>query len=256
MASSFESYAVPHLALMEPGDDLAEPIIEGVAALGRNLASGDIVVIAQKVISKIEGRTVDLNQVTPSPRARDVADQCGKDPREVELILSESVEVLRAVPDILIVVHHTGVILANAGLDRSNVRSEGGQENVLLLPVDPDKSCQEIRARLLDLSGADVAVIISDSLGRPWRMGTTGIAIGVAGIPALLDLRGDEDLFGRELKVSQQAIADELASAAALLHGQGADKQPVVIIRGDFSWDQPDSGAGSLVRPKDMDLFR
>lgn len=256
MTSSFESYAIPNIALMQPGDDLAGPIVEGMAALGRQLASGDIVVIAQKVISKIEGRTVDLNQVTPSSRAMDVAAQCGKDPREVELILSESQEILRAVPDILIVVHRTGVILANAGLDRSNVQSDQGQENVLLLPVDPDQSCRTMRARLRLLTGAQVAVIISDSLGRPWRMGTTGVAIGVVGLPALLDLRGDNDLFGRELKVSQQAIADELASAAALLHGQGADKQPVVVIRGDFAWNQPESGAEALIRPREMDLFR
>ncbi|MBL6932301.1 MAG: coenzyme F420-0:L-glutamate ligase [Rhodospirillales bacterium] len=256
MASSFESFAVPNIPMMEQGDDLATSIVEGVNTLGRKLQTGDIVIIAQKVISKIEGRTVDLNTVTPSSRAQEIASQCGKDPREVELILSESREVLRAVPDILIVAHHTGVIMANAGLDRSNVGSEDGEENVLLLPVDPDQSCKKMQAQLLERTGADVAVIICDSLGRPWRMGTTGVAIGVAGLPALLDLRGDNDLFGRELKVSQQAIADELASAASLLHGQGADKQPVVIIRGDFNWDQPEAGAEALVRPKEMDLFR
>ena len=256
MASSFESYAVPDIPMKKSGDDLASPIVKGIASLGRNLATGDVVVIAQKVISKIEGRTIDLNQVTPSSRAQEVADQCGKDPREVELILSETREVLRAVPDILIVVHNTGVILANAGLDKSNVGSENGEENVLLLPVDPDQSCKAIQTELKELTGAEVAVIISDSLGRPWRMGTTGVAIGVAGLPALLDLRGDEDIYGRELKVSQQAIGDELASAASLLHGQGADKQPVVVIRGDFDWNQPESGAEALVRPKEMDLFR
>ncbi len=256
MATSFESFAVPGIGLMEPGDDLATYIVDGLGELERDLEDGDIVVIAQKVISKIEGRTIDLNTVNPSAKAVEIAEQCGKDPREVELILLESEEVLRAVEGILIVVHRTGVILANAGLDRSNVRSEREEENVLLLPVDPDRSCEKIQARLMALAGADVAVIISDSLGRPWRMGTTGVAIGVAGLPALLDQRGDVDLFGRELKVSQQAIADELASAAALLQGQGADGQPVVIIRGDFSWDQPDSGSDALVRPKEMDLFR
>lgn len=256
MATSFESFAVPHIPLMQPEGDLAQHIFDGVHALDRTLKTGDIVVIAQKVISKIEGRTVDLNTVTPSDKAKEVAEQCDKDPREVELILSESSEVLRAVPGILIVAHHTGVILANAGLDRSNVASEDGAENVLLLPVDPDASAEKMRAQLRELTGSDVAVIIADSLGRPWRMGTTGVAIGVAGLPALLDQRGDTDIFGRELLVSQQAIGDELASAAALLHGQGADKQPVVIIRGDFDWNQPDSGADALVRPKETDLFR
>jgi len=256
MASSFQSFAVPAIPLIAPNDDLVSLIVEGLNGLGREFLSGDILVLAQKVVSKAEGRTIDLNQVTPSPRALEIASECEKDPREVELILSESTEILRIAPNLVIAAHRTGVILANAGLDRSNVESGDGEENVLLLPADPDQSCRTIRDRLREETGTDVAVIISDSLGRPWRLGTTGVAIGAAGLPALLDLRGDTDLFGRELKISQQAIADELAAAAALLQGQGADGQPAVVIRGDFSWGQPETGAAALVRPEEMDLFR
>ncbi|MBC8239336.1 MAG: coenzyme F420-0:L-glutamate ligase [Alphaproteobacteria bacterium] len=256
MATTFEAFAVPGIPLLQAGDDLATVIHDSLKAAGRPLLDGDIVVIAQKAISKVENRMVDLGTVTPSAAAETVAAQCGKDPREVEVILSESTCVLRTGENLLIVQHRNGAILANAGVDRSNVASEAGQENVLLLPIDADDSARSVRQRLNGTSGVDVAVIINDSLGRPWRLGTTGTAIGVAGLPALLDLRGDADLFGRELKISVQAIADELSATAALLQGQGAEGQPVIVIRGDFGWEQEAGSATDLIRPEEMDLFR
>lgn len=256
MTTAFEAFAVPAIPLLTAGDDLAVVIDDCLKADNRSLMAGDIVVIAQKAVSKVEGRMVDLTTITPSPRAQEVAALCGKDPREVEVILSESTSILRTGENLLIVQHRNGAILANAGMDRSNVSSESGQENVLLLPDDADASARSLRQRLQRISGADVAVIINDSLGRPWRLGTTGVAIGVAGLPAILDLRGDEDLFGRELKISLQAIADELSATAALIQGQGAEGQPVVVIRGDFNWRADESPATALIRPQDMDLFR
>ena len=256
MTTAIEAFAVPGIPLLKAGDDLAAIIYESLKAGDRLLVDGDIVVIAQKAVSKVEGRTVDLGTITPSARAEEVAAKCEKDPREVEVILSESTQILRTGENLLIVEHRNGAILANAGVDRSNVSSDSGQENVLLLPVDADASARALCKQFREISGKDVAVIINDSLGRPWRLGTTGVAIGVAGMPALVDLRGDTDLFGRELKVSVQAIADERAAPGGLLQGQGAEGQPVAVIRGDFGWDEDESPATALIRPEDMDLFR
>ncbi len=256
MATAFNVFAVPGIPLLETGDDLAAIVHDNIQASGRSLEDGDIVVIAQKAVSKVEGRMVDLRDVEPSAEATKLAGLCSKDPREVELILSESINVLRSQENLLIVQHRDGAILANAGMDRSNISSESGQENVLLLPLDADESARSLRQRFKEISGVDVAVIINDSLGRPWRLGTTGTAIGVAGLPAILDLRGDTDLFGRELLVSLQAIADELSATGALLQGQGTEGQPVVVIRGDFSWSEKDGQATDLIRPEEMDLFR
>ena len=219
------------------------------------LASHDAVVIAQKVVSKAEGRRVSLKDVVPSVRAVDLAAKARKDPRVVELILSESGEVLRTVPDVIIVRHRLGLVMANAGIDRSNLGPPDDQEAVLLLPRDPDASAAKIRAGLASKLGTAPAVVISDSFGRPWRLGTTNVAIGVAGLPCVVDRRGEKDRYGRELETTEVALADAVASAAGLAMGEAAEGCPVVHIRG-MKWDAPEQTAASLTRPLDEDLFR
>ncbi len=247
--------ALPDIPLVKPGDDLAGLILAGVAALGCSLGAGDVLVIAQKIVSKAENRYADLRQITPSSRARDLADICHKDERLVELILSESAEVLRCRPGVLVVVHRLGVVLANAGIDGSNVAPEGEAERVLLLPADPDGTCRRLRETLRERAGVDVAVIINDSVGRAWRYGTVGIALGASGLPSLLDLRDRRDLFDRPLMISREGIADELAAAASLLQGQADEGTPVVLIRG-FEPRGTSVCAAALIRPKAADLFR
>jgi coenzyme F420-0:L-glutamate ligase/coenzyme F420-1:gamma-L-glutamate ligase len=234
------------------GDDLAGLAISGIATSGERLQAGDVLVFAQKIVSKAEGRTVDLAAVTPSPRALEVAQVTGKDARLVELILQESTEVVRQRHDRLIVRHRLGFILANAGIDASNVDGGG---SVLLLPVDPDASAARIRESIRERTGTDAAVAIIDSFGRPWRMGTTGTAIGVSGIPGLLDLRGLPDLNRRPLQASEIGFADELAGAASLVMGQAAEGTPIVLARG-VPYARREGSAGELLRPKDIDLFR
>ena len=254
-AATFEVFALDGIPMVRPGDDLATLIADGVEASGRVLANGDVVVIAQKIVSKAEGRYAELGEVTPSTRARELAQQCDKDPRLVELILSESQEVLRWRSGVLIVVHRLGVVLANAGIDRSNVEPDGDAERVLLLPLDPDATCAQLRQALGQRTGAEVAVIINDSVGRAWRSGTVGIALGAAGLPVLDDQRQRPDLFGRPLDVSIEAVADELAAAASLVQGQADEGRPVVVIRG-VARSGPATPATALVRPKAEDLFR
>jgi coenzyme F420-0:L-glutamate ligase/coenzyme F420-1:gamma-L-glutamate ligase len=244
-----ELLAVPGIPAVRPGDDLAAMIEAGFARGGIVPRAGDVLVVAQKVVSKAEGRVVNLATVVPSPRAVALAEQVRKDPRLVEVILSESVRVVRARPGLLIVEHRLGFVMANAGVDRSNVAPQDGVERVLLLPRDPDASAAALRARL------GLPVIVSDSFGRAWRRGTVGVAIGAAGLPALLDLRGRSDLFGRTLEVSITGFADEIASAASLLMGQGDEAQPAVLVRG-LAWDAPASNSAALVRPEAEDLFR
>jgi coenzyme F420-0:L-glutamate ligase/coenzyme F420-1:gamma-L-glutamate ligase len=198
---------------------------------------------------------VDLAAVEPSTEAIELAGKIQKDPRIVELILSESVRVVRARPGILIVEHRLGFVMANAGIDLSNVSSPDDPQRALLLPVDPDGSAATLRKRLKLKFGVSVAVIISDSFGRAWRRGTCGVAIGAAGLPSLMDLRGSPDLFGRELQVSITGHADEIAAAASLVMGQGAEGQPVVVMRG-LTWYGPDNAASELVRPAAEDMFR
>jgi coenzyme F420-0:L-glutamate ligase/coenzyme F420-1:gamma-L-glutamate ligase len=234
------------------GDDLADIVLAGLQESDERLREGDVLVFAQKIVSKAEGRTVDLASVVPSTRALKLADETGKDARLVELILRESSEVLRHGPDILIVVHRLGFILANAGIDRSNV---GGGKSVLLLPIDSDASAARIRENLRAKTNLDVAVMIIDSFGRPWRMGTVGTAIGVSGIPALLDLRGRPDLHGRPLENTEIGLADELAAAASLAMGQADEGTPVVLARG-VPYARREGSARELLRPKDKDLFR
>lgn len=235
------------------GDDLSALLVDALAVSGMALDDDDIVVVAQKVVSKAEGRQVALDHVTPSPAALALAADCGKDPRLVELILSEADEVMRVRPNTLIVRHKLGLVLANAGIDQSNVEATDGPQ-ALLLPLDPDASAAKLRADLEARTGRTVAVLIIDSLGRAWRMGTTGTAIGVAGLPALQDLRGTPDLNGRKLESSELGLADEIAAAASLTMGQAAEGTPIVVVRG-LALSDDGSTARALVRPRAMDLF-
>ena len=253
--SALEILAVPGLPMIKPGDDLAALIAEGFARGGIEPRAGDVLAVAQKVVSKAEGRSVDLAAVVPSERAIELGKEIQKDPRLVELILSESVRVVRSRPNVLIVEHRLGFVMANAGIDQSNVAPSDGVERALLLPVDPDGSAEALRTGLAALFGMPPAVIITDSFGRPFRRGTAGVAIGAAGLPALLDLRGNPDLFGRILQVSISGFADEIAAAASLVMGQGDEAQPVVLVRG-LSWKAPANPAANLVRPASEDMFR
>jgi len=250
-----EVLAVPGLPMVQAGDALAALIASGLAQGGIVPQAHDVLVVAQKIVSKAEGRMVDLATVTPSPRAEALAAEVGKDPRLVEVILSESVRVVRARPGLMIMEHRLGFVMANAGVDRSNVAPQDGAERALLLPLDPDASAEALRAALSAQYGVPLAVVINDSFGRAWRRGTVGVAIGAAGLPSLLDLRGNPDLFGRTLEVSITGLADEIAAAASLLMGQGAEAQPVVLVRG-LDWSAPAAPAAALVRAAAEDLFR
>ncbi len=247
--------AVPDFPLVTPRDDLADILISALTAAGMIPAPGDVLVVAQKIVSKAEGRIVDLNAVTPSAKARELAEEVGKDPRLVELILVESSEVVAHKPGVLVVAHKLGFVLANAGIDRSNVAPEPDSELVLLLPVDPNASAAALKLRLDGHFGVALGVVVSDSVGRAWRNGITGIALGAAGLPALRDLIGRNDLFGRPLEVTQTGFADEIAAAASLLMGQADEGLPAVLVRG-LIWYEPDNDATALLRPKDQDLFR
>jgi len=255
MSASLQLTALDGIPTVTPGTDLAALIVRAAAATGLDWRDGDILVVAQKVVSKAEGRSIRLKDVQPGPRATELARQADKDPRVVELILQESTEVLRCRPGAIIVAHRLGFVLANAGIDASNVEAPGGDEAVLLLPADPDGSAVGLRAGLLQATGADVAVIINDSFGRAWRNGTIGTAIGVAGMPGLLDLRGTPDRTGRALRVTEVGIADEAAAAASLLMGQAAEGRPVIHLRG-FPYARREGNAAELIRPRHMDLFR
>jgi coenzyme F420-0:L-glutamate ligase/coenzyme F420-1:gamma-L-glutamate ligase len=261
--------ALGGIGLVRPGDDLARIVMDAVAATGETLMDGDVLVVAQKIVSKVEDRYANLDDVTPSPRAVELARKCDKDPRLVELILSESTDVVRYHKGVLVVAHRLGLVLANAGIDSSNVEPlpgadpDAGVENprVLLLPVDPDASCRGLREKLYEATGRRVAIIVNDSLGRAWRSGTMGAAIGASGIEALVDLRGRTDLYGRPLLTTQIGQADEIAAAASLVMGQADEGRPVVLVRGLAAEMSPDADSESgaardLVRPADRDLFR
>lgn len=245
--------ALRGIPLVQPGDDLARLILDALAANDLTLQATDVLVVTSKIVSKAEGRVVALRDVTPGERAHDLAAQTGKDPRVVELVLQESRGVSRVAPNVLVVEHRLGFVSANAGIDQSNL--EGGDERVLLLPVDPDLSARVIRQRLLEVTGVAVGVIISDSHGRPFRLGNVNVAIGVAGMPALIDLRGQPDLFRRTLRISIQGYADMVAGAAGLLTGEGAEGLPVVLVRG-LTYPDIDGRASQINRPAEHDLYR
>lgn len=236
------------------GDDLGQLIAAAAAGGDIGLADEDVLVVTQKVVSKAEGRVVELASVQPRPEAVEWAERWGKDPRQVELVLRESAEIVRMAPGGLIISRtRHGLVCANAGVDVSNV---GGGEAATLLPEDPDGSARRLRERLGELVGARPAVIVSDTFGRPWRLGIVNVAIGVAGMEALLDLRGTPDAAGREMRSTVVAVADELASAADLAGGK-VDQRPVVMVRG-YAWqpaEKADEGARAIVMPREQDLF-
>ena len=248
-------FAVPGLPAIRPGDQLATLVVERLRAAELGLQDDDVVVFAQKIVSKSEGRIVDLATIVASARAETIARTAEKDPRLVELILSESRRVVRCAKNVLIVEHRLGFVMANAGVDQSNVGADPGRELALLLPRDPDGSATRLRADFARLTGRDVAVVINDSFGRPWRTGTVGIAIGCAGLPSLIDMRGEADLFGRRLRVTVIGHADEIAAAASLVMGQADEARPVVVVRG-IARTRPPQPAAALVRPSGEDLFR
>lgn len=246
--------ALAGLPEVQAGASLPALILEALDRSGQRLRAGDVLVIAQKIVSKAEGRRVPLATVQPSARAQALAEQAQKDPRLMELVLSETREVLRVKPGVVIVEHRLGFVMANAGIDQSNL-GPGEPESALLLPQDPDASAARLRSALVEASGVDVGVIVNDSFGRAWRNGVVGIAIGVAGVPALVDMRGRKDRAGRELRVTEIAAADELAAAASLLMGQAGEGMPAVLARG-FPYALRESSAAELLRPKAQDLFR
>ena len=255
MTTRLELIAIPGLPMVQAGDDLALLLADGMARAGLTPRDGDVLVLAQKIVSKAEGRSVVLADVTPSPEAERLAAEIGKDPRLVQVVLSESTRVVRSRPNLMIMQHRLGFVMANAGVDRSNVRPADGVARALLLPLDPDGSAERLRDALAARFGVRLGVVISDSFGRPWRRGTVGVAIGCAGLPSLIDLRGQPDLFGRTLEVSIIGFADEIAAAASLLQGQAAEGQPAVLLRG-LTWSAPDMPVAEVVRPMGEDLFR
>lgn len=244
---------LPNIPLVKRGDDIGQLILTGLRAANISLQENDVILIASKIISKAHGRVVRLNEVTPSARALELAAQTDKDAREAELMLQESSEIVRARKGLIVTRHRLGFVSANAGIDHSNVQ-EGADDHVLLLPLDPDADAAAIRERLYKETGTQVAVIIADSHGRPHRLGTIGIAIGSAGLPALEDWRGRQDLFGYELKYTDIGLADMLASAGTLLFGQAREGTPLVHLRG-ATWFGKNGTAHDLVRPREMDLF-
>ncbi len=247
--------AVSNFPLIQPGDDLSRIILNSLKAMTLSLINGDILVLAHKIVSKAEDRIVNLENVVPGPKAREVATVTGKDPRLVELILRESTGISRMREGMLIVRHRLGFTSANAGIDRSNVIQNEDGEDVLLLPADPDASASRLRQAMKKQTGAEVGIVIADSHGRPFRLGTVGIAIGVSGIPALWDRRGERDLFGYELLHTEVGTADEVAAVASLLMGQAAEGTPVVLIRG-LNLPAIDGQAKDLIRPPELDLYR
>ncbi len=243
---------VPGLPLVQPGDDLVQLIQMAAHQAGLDLQSGDVLVITSKIVSKVEGRLVDLRTVTPGDEAQRLAVETDKDPRMVEMVLRESQRVSRKRRGVLVTQHRLGFVSANAGIDHSNV--DGDEDHILLLPIDPDASAAQLRAGIQNATGADIGIVISDTHGRPFRLGNVGVAIGVAGMPALLDLRGQPDLFGREMRVSMQGYGDMIASAAHLVSGEGDEGLPVVRVRG-LVFPPMDGNATDLVRPADQDLY-
>ncbi len=245
--------AVENLPLITKGDNIAELICNAAKKQNTPIQEKDVIVITHVVVSKAEGNVVNLDEVSPSERAREIAQQTDKEPELVEVILRETKEIVRMRPNSLITETKNGIVCANAGVDRSNVE---GERNVVLLPKNPDASAQKIRQEIKRQTGCDVAVIVSDTHGRPLRMGEINVAIGIAGIKPIRDRRGEKDLFGYVLRIKQTAVADELASAAELVIGQANEGIPVAIIRGYNYQTAENASAKELTRPKEVDLFR
>ena len=253
--------ALPDIPLIQPGDNLIQLMIDGLERCDLVLQNGDILVLAQKIVSKSENRYATLDAVSPSRAAIELAREVEKDPRLVELILSESKCVIRKRTGVLIVEHNLGIVMANAGIDSSNIeplpnRTNGDtHQRVLLLPKNPDASCAIFRQALAEKFDIDIAVIINDSVGRAWRNGTVGIAIGTAGIDALLDLNGHPDLYNRPLRTTQIGLADELAAAASIVMGAADEGRPIIHIRG-YAGSLGQGKANDLIRAQQQDLFR
>ena len=248
-----ELLSIPGIPLVQPGDDLPGILFAAVRRAGLHFQDRDVLVVAQKVVSKAEGRLVYLPDVVPSPRALELARQTHKDPRLVEVVLGETAEVLRVRPGLLVVEHRLGFVCANAGVDQSNVA--GSDDWALLLPEDPDASARRLREAVRLATAKDIAAIIADSHGRAWRFGTVGVAIGVAGLKPVTDLRGQPDLTGRPLQITEVGTADEIAAAASLLMGQAAEGTPAVLVRGAF-YVPGDGRLNEILRPPAGDLFR
>lgn len=254
--TSMHLFAVPGLPSIQPGDDVAALIADHLAAASESLQPDDILVIAQKIVSKAEGRLVRLADVQATVQAEEIAATVGKEPRVVQVVLDDSNEVLRVRRGLLVVEQRSGWVCANAGVDRSNIQPDSESDYLALLPADADASAEAIRARLAELTGVTPAVIINDSHGRAWRIGTVGTAIGCAGLPPIWNQRGLHDLFGYELVSSEECIADELAAAASLLMGQSDEGRPVIVIRGYTPPPLPPAPARTIQRPAGMDAFR
>jgi coenzyme F420-0:L-glutamate ligase / coenzyme F420-1:gamma-L-glutamate ligase len=246
--------AIPGLPMVRPGDDLAVLILRALADNAIALKDGDILVVAQKIVSKAEDRLVRMDDVEPSAEALALAAETEKEPELVELLLRESSEVVRRKPGVMIMRHRLGIVGANAGIDRSNIEHEGG-EMALLLPLDPDASAAALRDAIRAATGTNIGIIISDSMNRPWRLGTTGQAIGCAGITVIDDRRGGFDTYGRELKVTMINRADSIAAMATLLMGETDERTPVALVRG-FAPEDSDQRAADIIRPLEEDLFR
>ncbi len=253
--ATIQIHSLPGIPLIEKGDNLCQLILDAIEANKLILKDGSILVLAQKIVSKAEDRLVNLKTIKPTALAIEYSVKTDKDPRLVELILQESKNVIRYRQGVLVVENHQGLIMANAGIDHSNVEQDPENDWVLLLPENPDESAASLQNEFLRKTGSKIGVIINDSIGRAWRNGTIGTAIGVAGLSSIVDLRGRADLFGNQLRVSEEAIADELASAASLLQGQADEGLPVVLIEGYPSSSQH-IPASELIRPEEKDLFR
>ena len=254
-SASIELIALEDFPRVEPGDDLGGLIEQSLADNSLALERGDVLVLAQKIVSKAEDCYVNLNDVEPGAQAQELAIKANKDPRQAELILRESREILRVRPGVVIVEHRNGYVHANAGIDKSNIEIDPGNPRVLLLPKDPDASAQDLRRDLARRTGVVPQIIINDSAGRAWRNGTVGIAIGTAGLQPLFNQVGGKDMFGNVLEVTEPAVADELAAAASLLMGQAAEACPVVLVRG-AGLAVAETGSASLLRDRSMDMFR
>ncbi len=254
-AVSLSLTALPNIPLIQRGDDLAGIILRGLSDAGLSLENGDVLVLAQKIVSKAEGRMVRVKDVTPSPRAIELSRECGKDARFCEVVLWDTHEILRVREGLIIVETKHGWVCANAGIDRSNVAPHDADDWVLRLPEDADRSARALRERLRQTTARDVGIIVNDTHGRAWRNGAIGVAIGVAGLPAVQDLRGRTDLFGYHLQVTTIGLADQVASAASLLQGQADEGRPIVHVRG-VPMSGREGSASEIVREKELDLFR